>query len=112
VSIKGVSYGRCKKFWDDFEELYDSLEQSHGELLQGIPFPTYITRRDKTKQEAVEDNRKNLQTLLVRVAIGARMYVLAAKLARFRKVPACKVETALTRHRAAFRPADSVVATP
>lgn len=69
VTIRGISYGRCKKYWNDFEELYDSLEQSYGEKLADIPFPTYITRRDKSKKEAVEGNRKNLQTLLVRMSL-------------------------------------------
>ena len=25
VAVEGMSYGRCKKYWNDFEELYDSV---------------------------------------------------------------------------------------
>jgi hypothetical protein len=67
VSIKGVSYGRCKKYWDDFEELYDSLQQTHSKYLEDLPFPNYATRKDHTKQDAVESNRENLERLLTRM---------------------------------------------
>ena len=96
MSVRGVSYGRCKKYWDDFEELYDTLELRYSDKLEGLPFPTYCTRRNHTKkvptpsshtahtdghctrvryaprnltypaQEAVECNRKSLEALLVR----------------------------------------------
>lgn len=65
VSIVGVSYGRCKKYWNDFEDLYDSLELRYSTQLESVPFPTYVTRRKNTKSEAVESNRKNLEALLV-----------------------------------------------
>ncbi len=64
--MRGVSYGRCKRYWDDFEELYDALEMRYSDQLQGLPFPTYCTRRNHSKKEAVEINRKNLETMLVR----------------------------------------------
>lgn len=72
VSVRGVSYGRCKKYWDDFEELYDALEMRYSDQLQGLPFPTYCTRRNHSKKEAVEINRKNLETMLVRY-LNARL---------------------------------------
>jgi hypothetical protein len=76
VSIRGVSYGRCKKYWDDFEELYDSLELRYSNQLESVPFPTYVTRRDKTKKEAVENNRQNLEILLVSFPkIRTHMYI-------------------------------------
>ena len=65
ISIVGVSYGRCKKYWNDFEDLYDSLELRYSTQLESVPFPTYVTRRKNTKSEAVESNRKNLEALLV-----------------------------------------------
>ena len=40
------------------------LLQTHGAQLESIPFPTYVTRRDHSKQEQVDANRRNLENLL------------------------------------------------
>lgn len=65
VKIMGVSYGRCKKYWNDFEALYDSLELRYSTELEAVPFPTYVVRsRNNTKKESVESNRKNLENLM------------------------------------------------
>eukprot|EP00960_Hanusia_phi_P047572 758470-Hanusia_phi.AAC.2 len=64
ITIGDAAYGRCRKKWEDFEDLYDSLELRYGKL--DIPFPTYATRcrKTNTKSEAVEKNRRNLEKFL------------------------------------------------
>mmetsp|Transcript_25098 Transcript_25098/g.82819 ORF Transcript_25098/g.82819 Transcript_25098/m.82819 type:complete len:189 (+) Transcript_25098:203-769(+) len=62
ISVGDASYGRCRKKWEDFEDLYDSLELRYGKL--DISFPVYVTRKNNTKAEAVEKNRKNLEKFL------------------------------------------------
>mmetsp|Transcript_25097 Transcript_25097/g.82817 ORF Transcript_25097/g.82817 Transcript_25097/m.82817 type:complete len:80 (+) Transcript_25097:203-442(+) len=42
ISVGDASYGRCRKKWEDFEDLYDSLELRYGKL--DISFPVYATR--------------------------------------------------------------------
>mmetsp|Transcript_38886 Transcript_38886/g.93720 ORF Transcript_38886/g.93720 Transcript_38886/m.93720 type:complete len:81 (+) Transcript_38886:310-552(+) len=44
VVVEGEGSGRCSKRWDDFEELYDSLELRYAEAVKDVPFPRYSTR--------------------------------------------------------------------
>jgi hypothetical protein len=44
IEVGQSSYGRCRKRWEEFEELYDALEMRHGEKLKELDFPAYITR--------------------------------------------------------------------
>jgi hypothetical protein len=52
IEVGEASYGRCRKTWEEFEELYDALEMRYGDKLREVDFPAYNTRYPIRENEA------------------------------------------------------------